>query len=214
MRPAGQRAPPVIISSQMPSPSAPPATSAPAADRRGPRAWWEGLPRRTRRLLRALLAAGVLVVLFVGVVLARFLSVENAERDDDLALVQAEARGDVPAMLSRLSGCRASRACVAAVRADAANPRVHRAGAVKILSLDSATAYSPTGATGKTRLAWTVIGTLPVVQCVAVRRTGNVLTGIHVHLVGLGAPISGEGSCTKPTALEVEEAEEAKSLGQ
>ena len=30
-----------------------------------------------------------------------------------------------------------------------------------------------------TRLAWTVIGRLPVVQCVQVSRTGNVLAGLH-----------------------------------
>ena len=68
---------------------------------------------------------------------------------------------------------------------------------MKILQLESTTAYSLSGATGKTRLAWTVIGTLPVVQCVDVRRTGNFLTGIHVQLLGLSAPIDNEGICTK-----------------
>ena len=54
---------------------------------------------------------------------------------------------------------------------------------MKILSLKSSTAYSLAGATGTTRLAWTVIGKLPVVQCVEVRRTGNALTGHHVTLL-------------------------------
>jgi len=143
-------------------------------------------------------------------VLARFLSVENAERDADLALVQAEVKGDVATMLDRLGGCRQSRSqssCVASVKADASNPRLRRSGAVKILQLESPTAYSLTGATGKTRLAWTVIGTLPVVQCVEVRRTGNFLTGIHIALIGLSAPIPGEGKCTKETTIEKEEEE-------
>jgi hypothetical protein len=70
-----------------------------------------------------------------------------------------------------------------------------RPGAVKVLSLKSSTAYSLTGATGKTRLAWTVIGRLPVVQCVEVRRTGNPLVGIKVALLSLSAPISNEGDC-------------------
>ncbi|HEX8714461.1 MAG TPA: hypothetical protein VF706_02745, partial [Solirubrobacteraceae bacterium] len=61
-------------------------TSAPA---RGPRVWWRGLPRSLRR---ALLGGTLLVVLVVSGLLARFLSVENVERDDDLALVQAQAR--------------------------------------------------------------------------------------------------------------------------
>jgi hypothetical protein len=152
-------------------------------------------------------ALAVVIVLAVGALLARFLSVENAERDAALALVQAEARGDVAGMLAQLSGCRASPSCVASVKADAGDPRVHRTGAVKILQLESPTAYSLSAATGSTRLAWTVIGTLPVVQCVEVRRTGSFLTGIHVHLVGVSAPISGEGRCTKESTIEAEEEE-------
>ncbi len=174
---------------------------------RGPRTWWRGLAPRQRGLLRALLAAGVIVVLVVGSVLARFLSAENAERADELALIQAEARGDATGMLARLSGCRASPACVAAVKANVSNPRLRRAGAVKILQLESKTAYSLFGATGKTRLAWTVIGELPVVQCVEVRRTGNFLKGIDVTLLSLSVPIANEGTCTKPSRIETEEAE-------
>jgi hypothetical protein len=147
----------------------------------------------------------VIVVLAVSVVLARFLSVENAERDDELALVEAEVKGDFAGMLRHLDGCSSS--CAAAVRADAANPKLRRSGAVKILQLESHTAYALFGATGKTRLAWTVIGTLPVVQCVEVQRAGNFLTGIDVHLLSLSAPISGEGKCTKETQEEREEEE-------
>jgi hypothetical protein len=98
-------------------------------------------------------------------------------------------------MIGKLSGCRERPSCVAAAKQNAADPRLRRSGAVKILSLTSATANSPTGATGKTRLAWTVIGTQPVVQCVDVRRTGNALTGVKVALLSLSAPISGEGDC-------------------
>ena len=78
-------------------------------------------------------------------------------------------------------------------RADAIELR--RRGAVKILTLKSATAYTLTSATGKTRVAWTVIGKLPVVQCVEVRRRGNFLQGISVTLVSISAPISNEGDC-------------------
>jgi hypothetical protein len=139
----------------------------------------------------------IAVVLFLAIsgLLARFLSVENVERDDDLALIQAQARGDVGGMLARLRGCRESPPCLASVRENASNPRLRRAGAVKILSLKSSTAYSATGATGKTRLAWTVIGELPVVQCIEVRRTGNPLKGITVTLVSLSAPIPNEADC-------------------
>jgi|HubBroStandDraft_2_1064218.scaffolds.fasta_scaffold50219_2 hypothetical protein len=160
-------------------------------------------------VLKRVVLIAVAVVLFLGIsgLLAGFLSTENVERDDDLALVQAEARGDVAGMLDALSGCRASRSCVAAVKRDASDPHVLRAGSVKILQLESKTAYSLFGATGKTRLAWTVIGKLPVVQCVDVRRTGNFFEGIDVKLVGLSAPIGNEGICSKRTQIELEEEE-------
>jgi hypothetical protein len=157
--------------------------------------------------LRVFFAVVVLLVLAVSVELARFLTVENLERNDDLQLIQAEARGDAAAMLDRLSGCRASPSCVASVKADASDSRLRRAGAVKILQLESPTAYSLFGATGKTRLAWTVIGTKPVVQCVEVRRSGNFLSGVHVQLLSLSGPIAGEGKCTKESRIEREEEE-------
>jgi hypothetical protein len=137
----------------------------------------------------------VLAFLLISGLLARFLSVENAERDAEEALIEAQVRGDASGMLDRLSGCRSRPACVAAVRANVANPRLRRSGAVKILQLSSSTAYSLTGASGETRLAWTVIGKLPVVQCVGVRRTGNFFTGVSVTLLSLGAPIPNEGDC-------------------
>jgi hypothetical protein len=155
----------------------------------------------------------VVVFLTISGMLARFFSVENVERDDALSLVQAEARGNVAGMLEQLSGCHASPSCVANVKANASNPRLRRAGAVKILQLDAKTAYSLFGATGKTRLAWTVIGKPPVVQCVDVRRTGNFFTGIHVTLVELSAPIANEGICYKRTQNEIEE-EEATAVEQ
>jgi hypothetical protein len=159
----------------------------------GPRAWWRGLPPRTRKLtVRALFAAGVVLVL-VSVGLARFLSVENTERDDLLALLQAQGRGDASAMLRQLSGCASRPGCSATVRSNAATLR--RAGAVKSLSIKSSTAYSLTGTTGTTRVAWTVIGRLPVVQCVNVARTGNAISGIHIKLLTLSAPIPGEADC-------------------
>ena len=137
----------------------------------------------------------VVVFLAISGLLARFLSVENVERDDDLALIEAQARGDATGMLDKLDGCRARPACVAAVRANAGNPRLHRAGAIKILSLESATAYSLSAATGRTRLAWEEIGTLPVVQCITVHRSGNFLRGIDVSLLAVSPPIPNEGGC-------------------
>jgi hypothetical protein len=150
---------------------------------------WERAP--LKRV--APIVLGALLFLALSGALARFLSTENVERDDEAALIRAQVRGDAAGMLDKLSGCRESAACVATVRANASALR--RPGAPKILSLKSTTSYSLTGASGKTRLAWTVIGRLPVVQCVEVRRTGNALTGIKVALLSLSAPISNVADC-------------------
>jgi hypothetical protein len=141
----------------------------------------------------ALIAIGVLLFLAISVLLARFFATENTERDDDLALIEAQAKGNASRMLADLTGCSDQPSCVATVRADAS--RLRRAGAVKILSLTSSTAYSFTGSTGTTRLAWTVIGKLPVVQCIRVRRTGSFFSGISIALLSLSAPIPNEGDC-------------------
>lgn len=140
-----------------------------------------------------MLFAGALLLLAVGALLARYLSSENVERDDILAVLRAQAHGDAARELELLDGCRAHPACVATVHASAASLR--RPGEVKLLSIKSPTAGSLTAATGTTRVAWTVIGRLPVVQCVVVRRTGNALRGLHVALLSLSAPISNEADC-------------------
>lgn len=137
----------------------------------------------------------MLLFLAISALLARFLTTDNLEREKDIALIEAEARGDAASMIRQLHGCASDPDCVATQRENAANPRLRRAGEVKILSLSSATANSPTGATGRTRVAWTVIGELPVVQCIDVRRTGDALTGVDVTLLALSKPIDNEGDC-------------------
>lgn len=178
----------------------------------GPRAWWRGLEPRKRRRLRNIAVAALVFVIVASIVLARFLQAENVERDADVAVLQAQTRGDVKGMLEKLSGCAEKPACVAQVRANAANARLRRNGEVKILLINSDTSYSPFGATGASRVAWTVVGKLPVVQCVQVERTGNFLTGIHVHLLSISAPIENEGVCHKRTAQEKEEIEQGREL--
>ena len=157
---------------------------------RTPRAWWRQIPRRQRV---AIVTVSVVLLVAIGGLLAQFLSTENVERGDILAVLQAQARGDAAREFMLLDGCRSSPSCAATVRASAA--RLTRPGAVKILSIKSSTAGSLTGATGTTRVAWTVIGREPVVQCVLVRRTGDALRGIHIALLSLSAPIGNEAEC-------------------
>jgi hypothetical protein len=152
--------------------------------------WWRQISRR-RRIAIVSTAAVLLVV--IGTLLARYLSTENVERDDILAVLQAQAHGDAARELALLDGCRTRSYCAATVRTSAV--RLQRPGAVKILSIKSPTAGALTDAIGTTRVAWTVIGRLPVVQCVVVRRSGNALQGLHVALLSLSAPIENEADC-------------------
>jgi hypothetical protein len=146
---------------------------------------------RRRHIVPILL--GLAVFLLLSAMLARFLSTENVERDDVLAALEAETTGNERALFSQLSGCRAIPDCVSDVEWNTAHLR--RGGSIKIVSLTSATAYSLTGATGHTRVAWVVLGRLPVVQCATVKRTGSFFTGISVSLLVLSKPIPNEGNC-------------------
>lgn len=160
---------------------------------RRPRDWWREQRKLPRRRLVAVAAIGIVLFLGLSVLLARYLAVENTERDDVLGVLKAEAAGDASATIKRISGCKAHPGCVAQATQNAASLR--RSGSVKILSLTSHSAYSLTGDTAPTRVAWTVIGRLPVVQCVTVKRTGNFLTGLSVTLLSVSKPISNEGDC-------------------
>jgi hypothetical protein len=144
------------------------------------------------RRTKLLIAAGVVVFVAVSFQLARYLTAENRERDAVYALLRDQAHGDAGAMLKRLSACDSR--CRANVESDAR--KLKRAGDVKILAYDSSTSYALAGASGPTRVAWTIIDRqLPVVQCVDVHRGGNVLTGATISLRRLSLPIDNTGTC-------------------
>jgi hypothetical protein len=146
----------------------------------------------SRRRLVPLIAIGVVLFVAISLLLARYLTNENRERDAVYALLRDQARGDARAMLERLEACDAR--CRANVEADAR--RLERAGEVKILAYDSSTSYALGHAEGPTRVAWTIVNRqLPVVQCVEVERTGNVLTGTTISLRRLSVPIDRQGTC-------------------
>jgi hypothetical protein len=141
----------------------------------------------------AAIIVAVVVFVVIAALLARWLTVENGERDDVAQLLQAQARGDAAQMLDRLDGCAQDARCAAAVRANAQALRSD--GKLDIVAYDSSTAYSLGGASGPTRVVWTTPGRLPTVQCVAVRRTGNVLSGVSVSLTALSRPIGRTSAC-------------------
>lgn len=145
--------------------------------------------RAVKRVL--LMATGVIVFLAVSVVVARWLNTDTVERGAVTELLRAQARGDATAMLRRLR-CR-DPSCVALVRANA--QRLKAPGELKIALYQSGTAHALEPKTKPARVVWFTPGKLTTVQCVLVRRSGNVLAGTTVSLLRVSAPIGRESSC-------------------
>jgi hypothetical protein len=146
-----------------------------------------------RRYLLSLIALGVLVFLAISALLARAFSANGAEQSAITALVRAEAAGDKAAMLARIEGCARSAFCRARVAEDAA--ALKRPGAVSIINLQPSTSFSLSGNLGTARVAWRAGSSLPIVQCVRVRRSGDVISGLHVELLEVSARIKSDTGC-------------------
>jgi hypothetical protein len=144
-----------------------------------------------RRVL--IIGAAILVFVAISVILARWLSVENAERNKVTDLLDAQARGDANAMLDQIDGCLHRPGCVGAVRANASE--LEDPGKVDIVAYESKTSHALGASTGPTRVVWKTPDRLPTVQCVEIRRTGNILTGPSVTVTGLSEPIGREAPC-------------------
>ena len=147
--------------------------------------------RRLPRILLVALAAVAFLLVSFG--LARVLSANGAERAAIEGLLAAQVRGDAHGMLARLSGCAERPACAAAARANAA--RLRTPGDLQIVRLDPSTSFSLGGRSGTARVVWRTTERTTVVQCVAVRRGGDVLHGLTVELRALSPPIPRESSC-------------------
>jgi hypothetical protein len=140
-----------------------------------------------------LLAAAVAVFVVLSLVIARVLTIGNAERDAVYRLVRAEAAGDQAAVLSRVHGCAGDTACVARVRRTIA--RVQSPGAAKLLRFDGPGGIAVTGRSGRARVAWKVGAALPVVQCVRLRTTGDPVGGYTVRITRVDEPTALDEPC-------------------
>jgi hypothetical protein len=138
-----------------------------------------------------LVAVAVAAFLAVSVLVARWLNDDTVERGRVVELLRAQARGDAAAML-RVVRC-PDAPCAAVVRADAR--RLRARGDIKIALYQSQTAHALGSRTRPTRVVWFTPGRLTTVQCVLVRRTGNVFAGLSVTLLRISAPIGRESSC-------------------
>lgn len=141
-----------------------------------------------------LIALAVFAFVAVSALLARALSATGAERSAVLDLVQAQARGEADEVLTELPDCRAEPVCAATTRARVA--RLRRPGRIRLLNFQPSVGLSLTRQSGTARVAWKAEGSLPVVQCVRVRRDGP-LTGGGVRLLALSDPIGGEAACPR-----------------
>jgi hypothetical protein len=146
-----------------------------------------------RPYVLALVAAGIVVFIAISTLLARAFSADGAERSAVTELVQAEARGDLSAALQRVSHCGDDPTCRARVTADVA--ALKRPGSVSILQLEPSTGFSLAGTLGTARVAFRIGESLPIVQCVRVRRAGNVLSGLSIQLLSVTAPLKGNADC-------------------
>ena len=135
---------------------------------------------------------GLFVFLGISFLLARALTGEGAERSRVLEVLQAQARGDAKAVLDKLPACSREPACVQVTRDRVA--RLRRPGKVQILSYQPSVRITMTRRSGTGRVAWRAGSSLPVVQCVKVRREGP-LTGGGVELLALSDPIGLQASC-------------------
>jgi hypothetical protein len=139
------------------------------------------------------IAAAVVVFLAVSALLARVFSANSAEQSAITTLVKDEARGDPGAIIGDVAGCRDSASCRARAAELAAS--LTREGAVSIIQLQPSTSFSVAGTQGTARVAWAAGGSLPIVQCVRVRRTGNAISGLKVELLVVSRRIKSDAAC-------------------
>ena len=138
------------------------------------------------------LAFGLFVFLGLSFLLARGLTASSTERGKVLTLLENQARGDADAVLGDLPACAAQPAC--ATNSRSTTEELRRPGEVEILTYAPSTRLSLTRRTGSARVAWRAGESLPVVQCVRVRREGP-LTGGGVELLAISRPIGLEAPC-------------------
>ena len=146
-----------------------------------------------RRKIVSLIAAAVVVFLVLSALLARGLSIGGAEDSAITDVVKAEARGDAGGVIGLIDGCRGAAGCRA--RAAANSQALKRSGTVSIIQIQPSAGFSLTSTLGTARVAWLVGSSLPRVQCVRVRRAGNLLQGFTVNLLQVSVRIKSDHAC-------------------
>ena len=139
-----------------------------------------------------LIVVAVVAFLAISFVIARWINNDTVERAQVTKLLEAQIHGDGDEMLRRLDeGC--DERCVAIARYNA--EKLRAPWELKIALYQSQTAHALASRTRFTRVVWFTPGRLTTVQCVLVRRAGNVFAGTTVTLLRVTAPIGRESSC-------------------
>jgi hypothetical protein len=146
-----------------------------------------------RRYVLSLVVLGVLLFVLISAGLARVFGANGSEQSAITSLVKAEAAGDQGAMLARIEGCAQSASCRIRVAKNAAI--LKHPGRVSIIQLEPSTSFSLGGMVGTARVAWSADSSLPVVQCVRVKRAGNVFAGLKVQLLEISLRIKSDSTC-------------------
>jgi hypothetical protein len=139
------------------------------------------------------IVVAVVLFLVISALLARVFSANSAEQSAITSLVQSEAKGDVNAILDEILGCRTDPSCRQRAAVNAA--ALKRGGTVAIIQLQPSTSFSLGGTEGTARVAWDVGSSLPIVQCVKVRRAGNPISGLRVQLLQVSRRIQSDAAC-------------------
>jgi hypothetical protein len=135
----------------------------------------------------------ILVFLVISAVLARVFSANSAEQSAITSLVQSEASGSANAVVDEIHGCRSDPSCRRRAAVNAA--ALKRPGTVTIIQLQPSTSFSFGGTEGTARVAWEAGSSLPIVQCVKVRRAGNPVSGLRVQLLEVSVRIHSDADC-------------------
>ena len=146
-----------------------------------------------RPAIIAAIVAAVAVFLVLSALLARALSVGGAEDAALTDLVRSEARGDTTAVVSAITGCRADAAC--RNRAASLSTSLRHAGSIQIAEINPSSGFALGGTIGTARVAWVAGSSLPRVQCVRVRHTGNVISGFGIELLRVSLRIHSNADC-------------------
>lgn len=141
-----------------------------------------------------LILLGLVVFVAGSLAVGRVLAARGAERSLLEGVIRDQAKGDSAALAAGLPACGAGTKCRAQTEALVA--KVSGPGKpLEILQITGGVGSGPGPAEGVARIAWHTGGGLPVVQCVAVKKSGSVISGFSLKIVKVSNPIAREGAC-------------------